>query len=676
MVSSTLNSMTGIQLVASQKLQSGEGLAPPNIAANLAAYSNISTVNNFQIIYNNVANVPGVWANSITILQSIGANSFPHLFGQIPGEFSSELGSGPLFEIAPRNTANLFQTGSTPTANVFVQALGQAQSYAVTAAAVINSAATTQWAGGPSASVTGGFSTLGGNTSAGFSAVATALSQLGTLMLMATPVTGFSNAGCFKQISDAGNNTIGNLHINFFGKTITDPLSGIAYIIGPKLFDFIISGAQGRTATDSVTVAALNPLDALLGQAADAALTQTGDLDAVVTFFGVSGSSAAAINNWTDCLNLPLMCGPAALPIISAALNVPVSGPFDAYALINAIQQNITGYTNFRSIGDLGTTMLSLEPLSNAPNIAAMTSPVSQSDFANIKAGFGPGSGTNGNPTVNDILGATNFNEALAAATAAITPLISTAQFSNISSDTGNIATGIMHGGNVFPLVTLSNGMSYSNINTLAPAAAVLIDSNANALANIAPSLTNTNALAAYNNIASTHNNSVALGPLTGITSAALIGIATNAIAAFDKLSGLAGLIMGLVHKYHAPSTSILHEFPPSPAIHLALPGPIGPGALAAFPASLASMVSTVAASAVADEMTGLSTVSNLIDTSTVGGQALSATMTEAKNAQALSTAGIPSTILNPNPSALITTIGGGSTIGGLPTSPPNIPFL
>jgi hypothetical protein len=661
-----MNSLSGVQLIAAAGLQAGEGLAPPNISANLSAYNSIQTVNNWNIIYNNAAEV-GVTASNTIALRSIGSNSFPQLFGQVPNDFSSNLGTGPLISITSARTSNLFAGSST--ANVFLQTLGQAQSYAAQAALTINSAASAQWPNGANASVTGGFSEIAGNNISG---VAEAFIQCGSLM---TPsdiyngLDGFSNAGCFLQLLNAGDNTIGNLHLNFFGKSIVDPSTGNSYIIDKDLFTMILDAPMGKTPDDTFQVASLNPFDALVGIAANAALVDTNDLDAVITFFGVSGSQ---INVWTDCLSLPIILGSAATNSIETSIGVT---PLDSYALLKALSVNITGLNNIASIGDLGRTMYKIIPLIGTPNISAMPAPVSVSDFSNLKASVGPGSGANGNPTVDDILGSTNYNDALYSTIQVIKQLMGTTQYGNISSDTGNIANALVNG--ISTPVYLSNGNSYSDINSLCANGVVLINSTSASLENVAPTLANVSLLSAYNGIAETHNNSIALAPTVGLTPANIAGFASDSLAAITKLSGLTGIIMSVVQRFHAPSTKTNIDLPSQSAIFLQTPSP---SALTAFPSQLSSMAASVASqtnlsalpslSALSqipgiDETTGLGLTSNLIDKTTISGQALSATITEAVNNQTLSASGLIPTSLMPNSNILPTLPTGINTLGG-----------
>jgi len=657
-----MNGLTGFQILASTGLQNGEGIAPPNIAVNLTAYSSYAPVTNFSNIYSTANTLPfGLTPTNANLLKSIGANSFPHVFGQIPNDFASNLGTGPLFEIAPARTVAWF--GGSPTANVYLQVLGQAQSYAATTQAVLGTAAATQWSGSPALSASGGFSSIGGNDPVQFISVANAISELGTLMIPSDPFSGFSNAGCFKEILDSGNDTIGNLHLNFFGKTIVDPTTVNTVVIGSELFDYVIANPVGMSADDTFLITELNPLDAVIGQAANDALTQTGDLDAVVSFFGVGSNAAPAIYQWTDALNIPLMLGPTVTAIISNALALG-SATLDAYHLIRGLVTNVPGLTNLPSMTALGTTMAQITPLTNSPELMALTSPISQDQFANLQTSFGPGSGTNGNPTVDDVLGSTNFNQALSSTSLGLQPLTTTTHYANISSDTGNIKAALTD--NVFP-VTLSDGSTYADINSLAVGGSALINQNAQNLANIAPTLTDTSLFTSYNGIAETHNNSIVLSAANGnFAPINPTAIASNLVSNFPKVGGLTGLVLSIIHKYYGASQTVMIDNPPQNAMFMKIPGaPSGLSSLTSFPSSLASMASIASQIPNADEVTGLNNVMNCIDISTLTGQALNATVAEAQNAQVLQANSLVNQSLATNPVSLVTPPTGRSTIGG-----------
>jgi len=589
------NSLSGFQIMAAQGLLNGNGLAPPNISANLALYNSFAPVNNFITIYNN-ANAANVTLPNTLLLQSIGANTFPHIFGQVPFDFSSALTPGLLFNKIPPRISYWF--GNVASNSILIQVLNQAQVYSQQSSDLINSAASTQWPNGPSSTASGGFSSIAGNN---ITAVSLAFQQLGTLMDMSVPLNGFSNAGCFKQILDSGNDSIGNLHLNFFGKTFIDPITGNSYIINADLLNLIIDNPMGRNDDDSFQVVALNPLDLLLGTMANSALTATGDLDAVVTFFKINGSAASLINQWTDCLNIPFMLGTQAATEIRTSLNLNSTDIFDAYDFIKLLISNIKGLSNLISLADLGTIMSHISLLPNS-NLSAMISPLSNTDYSNLQATMGKGSGANGNPTVADILGSTNLNDALVNTMIGFSPLLITSLWANISSDTGNIANALLHG--ISSPVFLSNGNSYTDINSLSSNAVILINQESLTLTN---EVSNPNLFSDYNGIAETHNNSILLSPIDGVDTWDLTP---------DNIS------------------------------------------LSGFPQQLASMaIENV-------EISGLDVIIPLFD-STVVGQALNAIVIEAINNRALSNAGLMGSSFDANPTTLATSPTGTNTIGG-----------
>lgn len=589
------NSLSGFQVLATHGLLQGEGITTPNISANLASYYSLAPVNNFNIIYNN-ANAANVTITNTNLLRSLGANTFPHIFGQVPFEFSSELNNGPLFDKIPPRISYWF--GNVMSTSVFLQVLSSAQVYAQQASDLINSATSTQWPNGPSSTASGGFSLIGGSNP---NSVSIALQQLGTLMEMKNPLSGFSNAGCFKQILDSGNNSIGNLHLNFFGKSIIDPSSGISYIVNTDLLNIIINNPIGRNEDDSFQIVALNPLDIILGQLANTALIDTGDLDAVITFFGINGEAASSINQWTDCLNIPLILGVLCAQSIRESLNLKRYDILDTYDLIKLLMNSIKGISNLDSIMNVGKVMESISMLPSS-DLTSMVVPISSSDYANLKSIVGIGSGKNGNPTVADVLGLTNLNDALNNTIIGLNSISNTPSWSNISSDTGNVANALVNG--ILSPVYLSNSNSYSNINDLCSNAVILINSEALKLTN---EISNSNLFSDYNGIAETHNNSIQLMSITGIDTYDLVS---------DNVS------------------------------------------LSGFPAQLSSLaVQNV-------EMSGLDVLLPLFD-NTITGQALNAIILENRNNQVLTNAGLVSSSFDENPNSFPTAPTGINTIGG-----------
>ncbi len=630
--------ITGFQLVAASALQQGEGLSPPNITANYTAYKRFSPVANYSNIFYHARDFSGISSNNANLLISIGANSFPQIFGQVPYVNTNSIGPGPLIDIAYVRTEHWF--GNSATANVFVQVLSQAQNYAATSQAILSSAVNAQWSGGPQSSITGGFSAIAGSDPVIFSSVANAIQQLGTLMIPNDPKSGFSNAACFQQILDSGDNTIGNLNLTFFGKTITDPITGNTLIIDSNLFSNIISNPVGNGIDDSFQIAALNPLDIALGIAANQALTNTGDLDAVVTFFQVGSTAASNIYQWTDCLTLPIILGSIAANAIAVEQKLGDT-PLSAYYFIKALITNITNLTSLTSMSDLGFAMSQLTPLANN-TLTMQTVPLSQDQISDLQASFGPGSGNSGNPTVNDILGSTDYNNALSQAIIAIQPLTNSIQWKNISSDTFQISNILIN--NSYPPggVTLTNGQLYNNINDLSVGGSSWINQNATALSNIAPSLTDISLFDNYNALAITHNNSSILTSSTGkipLTATVNNSNSTNFMNNLSQVYGLTGVISGLIGQLFSSNPKTKIGPLGNPAVYLNTPGP--PASLTTTPIMIANAAANAVTDPTTNETTGLSLISNCIDNSTLGGQALTASIIESKNSQALTSAGL-----------------------------------
>lgn len=626
----TDNDLSAFQVIAIQGLQNGEGVAPPNIQALYDEYLGFAPVGNFANIYVNAnANVT-ISESNITLLQSIGCNSFPQLFGVIPYEYSSEIGIGLVFDICPKRTEAWFGNSSIGGANVYINVLSQAQMYAQTAQSVISSAANTQWNGDAVSTATGGFSNIAGNN---FKEVGERISEMGTLLLPPYSRNGFSNAGCFQSMYDNGDKTIGNLNRTFFDQPLTDPSTGNVYIINDTLFNKIINNSVGMGDDDSNKIAALNPLDIVLGQYADNALSDTGDLDAVVTYFNVGPNIASGINNWTDCLNVSGILGSNLSNVVASAMNVPTC---NAYSFIQGLN-SITGFTNVPDMTTLGEIMMSLQPMGTSPNLANLTTPLSDSDIANVQASFGPGSGTYGNPTVDDILGSTNYNGAIANTIPILQSLLSNDLYIDISTDTGNIANALLS----FPSngVKFSDGTVYYNLNDVAVYGSNLINMNANVLYSQA----NANSLISYNKIAETHNNSANLTSFNSFIPINTIPLQTNSLADYDEVSGFTGMVLGVINRFFGASQNTSVNNPPQPAMYQKFPMNGNPSmSLQSFPSSLASMAAANASNPAGDETTGLNNVSNCLDMGTTTGQALKAVIIHTQNMQVLSNSGIP----------------------------------
>ena len=670
------NILNGFQIIAANGLQSGEGIIPPNISLLYNEYKDFLPVANYGNIYSSIQNansymgtcnittsngIISMSSANANLLINVGSNSFPHIFGVVPAEFSSYLGNGPLMDMSYARTTGWF--GNSGTANIFLQVLGQAQTYATGAHAVLSSASTTQWSGNPFSTATGGFSNIAGNNKENFLMVANVFIDMGSLMQPSRPFNGFSNAGCFKRIYDSGNQTIGNLHLNFFGKTITDPVSGNSYIIDNTLFNDILSNPMGLNSEDTFQIAALNPLDSVLGTFADGALQQTDDLDAVVTYFGVGPNIASKIYNWTDSMNVEYISGTLVSNIICSSLNIPT---LNAYALIKGLTSSVSGLTNLSSMISLGNMMEQISPLESSLQLQSLSSPISSSDFSNIRSSFGNGSGTYGNPTVDDILGSTAYNQALSNYIMAITPLEHLPEYLLISSDSGNISYVLQYG---FPTtgINLSNGKNYTNLDLLAHDGSVLLNQNANLLANIAPSYSNVSQLSSYNRIAQTHNNSKSITASNSLLPINVTPLQTNILSNFTQLSGLSGLILGIVHQHYSSSSMLKIDSPPRAAVFQEFPLMSNPKiSTFAFPAVLSSMAAKNFQNPTADEVTGLNNLSNCIDHTSLTGQALNGIIVHTNNSQLMRNYGILTQAHASNPSSSFYIPPLSSTMGGL----------
>jgi len=644
------NTLSGHQLIASIEVQKGNGLSAPNISANLSMYESFEPVKNYKSIYTLLqGNIANISSNSSMLLVDIGANSFPQLFGQTPYEFSTEIGIGPLIDKTYANTSNLFANGVSS----YLQTLSIAQNYASASQSVLSSATTTQWVNGPQASTTGGFSNIGGSTPSSFSNIANCISEMGTLMIPELPYSGFSNAGCLKQIVSVSS-TVGNLNHSLFGQTIYDSSTNANLVINEKLLDYIIANPAGRTANDTFQIVALNPLDIELGKLANVALSDIVDLDEVVTFLGVDSNIASSINYWTDCCNLHVLFGNEFTTVQS---NMGID--LDVYSFIYSLVNNISGLTNISSMAALGETMSQITPITNSPELLSQTQPLSSSDCANLRASFGSGSGEYGNPTVDDVLGAANYNDALANVIVVLSSLTSNSVYANISSDTANVASALS---GTLP-VTLSNGSQYATLDTMAIAASTLINTNANVLAS-GLSSTMVSLLSEYNGIAETHNNSASVKNSTqyatvkAAQTAASSASGSNISSAISTLKGLQGLIQSVIFQTVTPSKSMTLDSN-NPAISLKTPSGSALG-------GITGALTSTAVSSDSDAVSGSGHLTNCIDKSSLGGQAIAASMTEAKNNKVLSESGLSSTSFSAATSNLnMPSATGTKTLGG-----------
>ena len=540
--------VTNFQLVAIKSIMNGTALAVPNISANLASFNTVGVVASYSNVYifGNIAftngNITaGNWAN----LQVLGSNSFPVFFGTTPWQYSQNLGSGPLLaKVSPR-VSNLFPAGkdlSSP-----IQSISSAYSYAQQKSDLISSAATATFGSqsNPVYFSTGGLSAFGGSipTPTTMQAVGVPISQLGLLINFQGIASSFSVIGILNQIINNGAMHIGNLHINFFNKVITDPILGRPVIITPDFINQISTGVvQSSTNQNTYPILANNRYEASLRVALDDALLDTSDLEAVLTYIGVlqpiptaaqiaSGVESApsttiyspVINKFSDCLDIENMLGPAASAIIKTGNGFGNGLPLTADVFVTGLLINVKSSQNILSSEALGNALISLDTLTSSPNIAALTSPLTANDFANICSVVGSGSGPNNTILVADVLGSTNLNESLSSAVTGLQQLNTIGNaivLQHIQQDTSNLALALSSN---IPVtgIGLSNGVLYYTQNNLVSNAVPLIEQNATILAqaNLATYFSD------YYTVAQTHNNSITNLPISGINVA---GYANN----------------------------------------------------------------------------------------------------------------------------------------------------
>jgi len=238
--------ISNFQLIAINQTLAGASLTPPNITVNMAAYSNVAAVSSYSnaYIFGNVAYTNGNitlsnWAN----LQALGSNSFPQFFGTTPFVYSSNLNTGPLFLKISTRISNLFPTSKD--LSVPIQTINSAYLYARQKSELISAAATASFGSenSPLYFSTGGLVAFGGAnaTPASMQTVGSVIAQLGDLIDFQRINASFSLAGIVSQIIQSGQMQIGNLHINFFNKVITDPITGQPLFVTPALINQMLN---------------------------------------------------------------------------------------------------------------------------------------------------------------------------------------------------------------------------------------------------------------------------------------------------------------------------------------------------------------------------------------------------------------------------------------------------
>ena len=573
-----MNALSGFGVAAAVGFMKGEGIAAPDIGAAVSSFAKGSVAEEFNTHAGNSDIGPQLKAM---------ADNFPQLFGTVPPDFQGALSpTGPvnLASVAHANTSTLFSKG----VGGFSQALGAAKGYAAQAGDLLQSAASATFAGDPMKMLTGGLSKLGGSNPADLAGVGKALAGLGGSVNLANPIAAMSPVNALKSLTDKGAGFVNNLHATVLNQTVKDPVSGMDLKIDAKLFDSIAADAKsiagsvadnplskklgdlmnsavkgpadlkamaGAAGADSALAAVSNPDDfaiASMGRAgaAVAGLIPTGDikLPAMPSSLPTAGEavsaiksvvtasvdklgnmlpklpevpSVGAISKFADTLDVNKQLGPAAA-LLGRSLGAV--GDLDPKKLADGLGESIGGLDKIASLGGLkamGDVMGKIQ----MPKLDLLgAAPISQADFHGLISAVGGGSGPNGAPKMEDILGGTNFDEALAKCGQGLAKLDQgkikqvkdqiAAGVALIASDdgtNGGRAAGIAMIDNLIPVVASLKSEAASN-----PAAADMFKS--------------------FNGLAESHNNSFNLKAKADIAMTTMK----------DSISSKMGLVAGL----------------------------------------------------------------------------------------------------------------------------------
>ena len=462
-----MNALSGFGVAAAVGFMKGEGIKAPNITAAVSSFANSSVAEEFKSFASHSDIGPQLKAM---------ADDFPQLFGTVPPDFQAGLSpTGPvnLADIAHANTSTLFSKG----VGGFSQALGAAKGYAAQAGDLLQSAATATFAGDPMKMLTGGLSKLGGSDPAALAKVGTALAGLGGSINLAKPDAGMSPVNALSSLASKGAGFVSNLHTTVLNQSIKDPISGASLKVDAKLFDSIAAEAKslgkavadnplsktlgglmdsavkgkddlksmaGAAGADSALAAVSDPVDFAVAQmgragAAVAGLLPTGDIklppmpsslptpgEAVSAIKAVATDavdklgnmlpklpevpSVGAVSKFTDTLDVNKQLGAAASAMTK---NLGISGDLNPKALADGLAEQIGGLDKIANLGGLkamGDVMGKIQ----MPKLDLLGSaPISQADFHGLISAVGGGSGPSGAPKLEDILGGTNFDEAL-----------------------------------------------------------------------------------------------------------------------------------------------------------------------------------------------------------------------------------------------------------------------
>lgn len=502
------------QLIALDNINSGDIFVAPDISSDLIVLNTLGAVESFRNMQ--AANLSELTSNNVTLVKQLGSSSFPQIFGAIPAEFTQYLGYGSLFDIAESRLSQL-----VPTANVFIEIINQSSVYVSQSNDILNSITTII----PTSAnqVTGGLAAISGIGN--LTTVGTRFQELGSLLLnFSNPSSGFSASSIFLNMIQNNAQTVGNLHINLFGKQIVDPRNGNLITVDQNLFTTILSNPVSAITTEnsdgtistSYAVAALHPLEAPLIKLANNALTLTGDFDAFVTYLGIGDDVINAVNVFSDCLDIQTVLGSTVIAIILTEQNLPLTSNLTADILIPIIINNVKGISNVPDISILGQAMQAIiPPQINSIAVTSNSSP----NISNIQSMIG----VSGNViTIQDVLGTSNIADVLLN-TISILETISSESFNDIKLNTSVLSNALING--ISGTVILSDGSTYTDINVLVAAAVPLINSESSSLSTAIPQVFNQ--FIPYGVLAQTHNNSVNIMKLANIN---IANIASNQI--------------------------------------------------------------------------------------------------------------------------------------------------
>ncbi len=500
-----INTYSALQITAISEAGNLNFLKNPDTSTLKSEYYNLGAVPGSENIWLYIKTNPtNITANNLSLLKGLGANSFPIMFGVVPfneiGNIadSSNIGFGMLFDKVDDHINNQF--GSISDASIYLQGFTQAQIYASSAKNVFKSSLTSNFGSKNDINylITGGISNITGNNPATIQTISSAFGNIGSLINFSNPTASFSASDIFCRILNSGYNWIGNLHVNFYNKTIVDPITGDNVQITSSLLNSIVSNTTQFSADNSLEKNILN--------LADIALSQTTDLDAVISYVGISGDLANRISKFSDCTNVPFVFGDAAVP-----LSININGELTANSIISSLVNNIKGFENITNSNELASVLSTVQTINNS----SIISNVFANSFSNIKSLIGIGTGIYGQPTVADILGGTLPASALSGGINALN-LLKLVPISNIIiSDTSNLVVALQN--NSSNGIFLSNGQTFNTLDELVSAAVPLIDNNANILSASATSMEIINDIDAYNSLAANLNNSSQLLKKAGI---------------------------------------------------------------------------------------------------------------------------------------------------------------